>query len=522
MLPVSSEILIVGAGPTGLVLAYELARRGLAFRLIDQNLGPAAQSRALVVQVRTLEIFHFMGIIDEVLKRGQTIDQINLFTQKRVVFEARFQGLKSPYPFPLVLPQNDTEEILLTALRKKGIEVERETELIEFKQDLQGVDIILRKNKQEEKVRCHWLIGCDGAHSVVRHGLNLPFKGAAYPQFFSLADVDLKSNLNPNELSLFFERDGFFAVFPMRKGWVRLLAVDPQGKIRKPGEEPTIEEFQAWADHFIPGKTKIQKTYWMSDFRLHHRGVSHYQEGRVFVAGDAAHLHSPAGGQGMNTGIQDSFNLAWKLALVVENKISPEVLKTYSQERQPIGAQVLRSTDRFFSVMVSKSFAARFIRSFIFPFVAKVILPKLFKKMAYFVSQLQVNYRKSSIVSEEMGQSWHASAPRPGERAPDGKILDSTQREINLFDLFREVKHLLLIFGEPPKDFLQSLGELNEEFEEIFSSVNVLPGALYGSYGIEKEGIYLIRPDRYVAYRQQSLSLSALRAYLQKTFSCSK
>jgi len=513
-MPFSSVVLIVGAGPTGLVLAYELARRGIKVRIIDKDQGPAEQSRALAIQVRTLEIFHFMGILEEVMKKGQPIGHINLFTHKKLLFQAQFQGLKSPYPFPLILPQNDTEAILLEALQKLGVEVERETELLDFQQEGERVLGTLGKEQSKEPFECAWLIGCDGAHSIVRRSLNLEFKGAAYPQLFSLADVALKSDLKENELSFFFDKDGFFGVFPMRKRWVRLLAVDPLGKKRSAGENPSVAEFQAWADHFLPGKAIIEKAYWLSDFRLHHRGVSHYQEGRVFIAGDAAHIHSPAGGQGMNTGIQDSFNLGWKLAGVIQQSWAPEILETYSKERQPVGAHVLKSTDRFFSVMVSQSVIARFIRSFIFPFIAQYILPKAMHKMAYFVSQLQVNYHTSSIVAQAPDQAWAKETPCPGERAPDAVFIDEKQNSKKLFDLFQGAKFTLLVFNANPAVFQK----ISKEFENIFEVVKVSGAEISKIYGIVEDGFYLIRPDAYVAYRQQGFNFIFFKKYLKKCF----
>ncbi len=512
------EVLIVGAGPTGLVMAYELARRGVRLRLIDRNEGPAEQSRALLLQVRSLEVFHFMGLLQEMLQSGQEIGQINLFIHHRLAFQARFQALKSPFPFPLVLPQNDTEQILLSALEKKGICIERQTELLEFSQDAEGVCVVLRKKEREEKLRTAWLIGCDGAHSVVRHGLNLPFEGAAYAQLFSLADVELQSELQSNEIYLFFEQKGFFALLPMRKGWTRLITIDPS---KAPAPEPTIEDFQRGVNQFIPGKGKIIKTHWLAHFHLHHRGASRYQRDRVFIAGDAAHIHSPAGGQGMNTGIQDAFNLAWKLASVIQNKAPLSLLETYSPERQPVGNRVLHSTDRFFNTIASQTLFSRFLRNHALPLVAKFILPRLVEKIAFFVSQLQVNYRKSSIVSEAPSQHWKSEAPRPGERAPDGIFFDLLeQKNRKLFELFQSTKYVAFIFGEKrdQEKALKTLGALKEKLPQELECVVILENSLRSLYGISQTGIYLIRPDRYIAYRQQGLDLPNFEKYLEKHF----
>ncbi len=497
----SPEVLIVGAGPTGLVLAYELARRNIPIRIIDKNEGPAEQSRALLIQVRTLEVFHFMGIIDEIIQRGQKISQMNLFMRHHLAFEAHFQSLKSPYPFPLVLPQNDTEAILISALEKQGIQIERNTELLSLSQDSGQVTVTLRKNGQEENLCTSYLVGCDGAHSVVRHSLNLPFKGSAYSQLFSLADVEFQSSLKQDEMYLFFESKGFFAILPMRKGWVRLITVNPSSQVNS-APEPTLEDFQKCVDHFIPGKGKIIKTYWLSYFHLHHRVSPSYQEGRVFIAGDAAHIHSPAGGQGMNTGIQDSFNLAWKLALVIQKKSSPKLLESYSLERQPVGERVLKTTDRFFKAIVSQGLTARLLKNYLLPFAAKFIFPRIVQTIAYFVSQLQVNYRKSKIVSEAPGQHWPSQAPRPGERALDGDFKNSK----TLFDTFEDPNYILLIFCE--KENAASL--LKSLQRKALTCLEIPKGPLYSLYGIEKEGLYLIRPDRYIAYRQQGLDLKKI------------
>jgi len=511
-------VLIVGAGPTGLVLAHELARRGIRVRLIDKNSGPAEQSRALVIQVRSLEIFHFMGILDEILAKGQAIGQINLFLRHRLAFRAHFQALESPYPFPLVLPQNDTEQILLSSLERMGVYVERETELLHWEQNSESVSVLLRKNGRAERSQAAWLIGCDGSHSAVRHGLQLSFQGAAYPQLFSLADVKLESSLKADEISLFLEKNGFFAVLPMRKGWVRLLTIDSSGK-GEAASEPTLEDFQACVDRFIPGKGKIARVYWLANFHLHHRGAPRYQEGRVFIAGDAAHIHSPAGGQGMNTGIQDAFNLAWKLGMVLQNAAPAQLLESYSLERQPVGAKVLRSTDRFFQLIVSQSAFARFMKNKIFPFIAKFILPRALKRIAPFVSQLQVNYRSSSIVSQASNQSWKAEAPRPGERAPDGSFVQGG-KSLSLFDLFQSPQPLLLFFSEKGDQAprMESLSALARRWPRRWDLVTLSPSPLHARYGIEGEGLYLIRPDRYVAWRQQGLGLAEFEAFLGKHF----
>lgn len=527
------DVLIVGAGPTGLVLAYELARRGVSFRLIDKNEGPAEQSRALLIQVRSLETFAFMGLIDEFLKKGLHVDQLRLVVNQKPVFQNRFQALDSPYLFPLVLPQNDTEGILLSALAQKGIQVERRTELKSFESKKDFVKVVLQKEDgSEESLDCSYLVGCDGAHSAVRHGLDLPFKGAPYPEGFILADVDLESSLNPKDIYLFWHDQGFLAVLPMRDKWVRLISM------RAPGTDAfkkvNIEEFQSNLDHAIPGGGKILQTYWLENFHLHHRGVPRYQVDRVFLAGDSAHIHSPAGGQGMNTGIQDAFNLAWKLSLKIQNPGFEKVLASYSPERHPVGERVLKTTDRFFRMVVSAGFSGKLVRNYLLPFAAKFIFPHLTGTLTRFVSQLQVNYRDSSIVSEASGQRWSTSSPKPGERAPDGPLKDcSSGKALTLYEIFKDTDFLLLIFGNAQslQTAKKKLSEnLNLSSQALWKTLFIcsdfpelgktepwtfqdVSGILSKKYGLG-EGLYLIRPDRYVAYRQQGFDFEDFQKYL--------
>ncbi len=527
------DVLIVGAGPTGLVLAYELARRGVHFRLIDKNEGPAEQSRALLIQVRSLETFAFMGLIDEFLQKGLHVDQLRLVVNQKPVFQNRFQALDSPYPFPLVLPQNDTEAILLSALAQKGIHVERRTELKSFESKNDFVKVLLQKDDgEEESFDCSYLVGCDGAHSAVRHGLDLPFKGAPYPEGFILADVDLESSLNPKDIYLFWHDQGFLAVLPMRDKWVRLISM------RAPGTDAfkkvSIEEFQSNIDRAIPGSGKILKAYWLENFHLHHRGVPRYQVDHVFLAGDAAHIHSPAGGQGMNTGIQDAFNLAWKLSLKIQNPGFENVLESYSPERHPVGERVLKTTDRFFRMVVTAGFSGKLVRNYLLPFAAKFIFPHLTGTLTRFVSQLQVNYRGSACVSEGPAQHWPASSPKPGERAPDGPLKDCNNgKALTLYEIFREMNFLLLVFGNAQSIQTAKLRlseNLNLSSQTLWKTVFIcrdyselgnteaytfqdMNGILAKKYGIQ-DGIYLIRPDRYIAYRQQGFNFKDFQRYL--------
>jgi hypothetical protein len=353
-----------------------------------------------------------------------------------------------------------------------------------------------------------------------------------------LADVRADWALQYNELYMFLKREGILGIFPMTEQWVRLISMRPP-RDQDAEREPTLAEFQSLVDRYVPEGGRIFDPLWLASFRLHSRGVSEYRVGRVFVAGDAAHIHSPAGGQGMNTGIQDSFNLAWKLAWVIKKSSDPQILESYHAERFPIGQRVLRTTDRMFSMVVSVNPFIRFFRNYIFPPLARRILPRVTRWLTYFVSQLQVNYRNSRWVSEQPGGKILNQGPKAGERAPDGELLDAvTGTRMRLFEIFRSTEHVLLVFDGAQGGFdSNALEQLRIEYSGLFSICLIMPdkdeitllpkpwssyldptGNTRRAYGAETPCLYLIRPDRYVGFRQALGNLASFRRYLARHF----
>ncbi len=535
------DALVIGAGPTGLTMAAELRRHGLSCRIVDKVAAPSDKSKALVVQARTLEVFESMGLITEALARGQPIKALSPYFDGRRVGLVTFDAVDSPHPFPLILEQSETEHMLIGHLRSLGLEVERQCELDRFQQDGEGVEAELKHaDGRRETVRARWLLGCDGSHSAVRHGLGLPFDGVPYEEEFLLADARVQWSL-PNDTGHgFITRKGVFAVIPMRNGYARIITFCREHPLLD-GQEPGLQDFQALADRFAPPGTVVRDPLWMARFRVHCRIAPRFREGRVFLAGDAAHIHSPAGGQGMNTGIQDAFNLAWKLALVTSGAARPEILESYNAERHPVAEKVLRTTDAMFRSAIEANAFMHFLRCLVGPWVLR---QKWIRRLlTNFVSEIGIHYRASPIVSGH-GAHLFDGGPSAGDRAPDVNGLKCEDGSVvRLFDILRHPAHtLLLVSGE------NFTGESSRSFESIAQAVQKRCGThvriqaiiaaekrpahwkwtgqaildpaknAHRRYGTREAGIYLVRPDGYVAFRGQPPDEKSLLEYLDRIF----
>jgi len=343
------QVLIVGAGPVGLTAAAELARYGISVRLIDQSPRPTETSKALVLWSRTLELLDRMGGTQTFLDAGLRAHAASMRSGATVLGRAHFDDIPSEYNFALMIPQSETERLLTAKLQSFGVSVERQVTLVGFTQAADGVEARLRHaDGREESVTTKWLIGSDGAHSTVRHGLDVEFHGSAQGDEWLLADVRLEGDAAPpaDEMGIYLHRDGPLALFPIPGGRARLIAdvgkVDPNN----PRHDPTLADCQAMVDQRAGGDFRVADPVWLTHFRINERKVSEYRHGRIFLMGDAAHIHSPAGGQGMNTGMQDAINLAWKLAMVVRNQAGAVLLDSYSPERTAVGGMVLRNATR--------------------------------------------------------------------------------------------------------------------------------------------------------------------------------
>jgi 2-polyprenyl-6-methoxyphenol hydroxylase-like FAD-dependent oxidoreductase len=398
-----TEVLIAGAGPTGLVLALSLAKRGIACRIVDRAAGPGEASRAMVVQARTLELYEALGIAEGVVGRGIRLPAVQLREDGEVVARVALadlgQGL-SPYPFALAFPQDEHERFLVEQLDAAGIAIEWGTELLAFTETPEGIEARLRHGAGETVCRAAFLCGCDGAHSRVRQALGLDFPGGTYRQRFYVADVriagpfqtDLQINLDPSGLAL---------MFPVRSGQQRLLGILPEALDGR--DDLGFEDVRAPAEGLLG--IWVEAVNWFSTYHVHHRIAGRFRTGRAFIAGDAGHIHSPAGGQGMNTGIGDAVNLAWKLAAVLRGQAAPALLDTYEPERIAFARSLVETTDRAFQAVVSRGRGGRLLRHWVVPHLLPFLAGFSAARHAFFriLSQIRIAYPQSALSEGEAG-----------------------------------------------------------------------------------------------------------------------
>ena len=535
--------LIVGAGPVGLVMASELARRGIACRIIDKALHASTTSKALGIQSRTLEVFQRMGIVTEMLEQGRKAKAFNFYANGHLLTRLDLNQIEGLYSFILVLPQSETEHILTAHLEQLGTHVERSVELLDFTQDEQGVTATLHhSNGQTETVAASWLLGCDGAHSDIRHLLNLRFTGSAFQEGFALADVHLKWSLPNDQLHLFLHPHGLLAIFPLPDNKYRLI-VD----ISDPTQNAlnfTLEDFQHFVHERGPSDAVVHDATWISPFHIQERVVNQYRQGRVFLAGDAAHIHSPAGGQGMNTGIQDAFNLTWKLALVEQGYAPSSLLDTYHVERSPIAKGVIQTSDLLLRVNTLHNPLVQQIRNRLLSLVAQQ--RGFQQRFVGQISELAINYHRSPIVSEYqegiIGHAHFQCAPKAGNRVPEVKGLKQGDGTISLFEALQGTNHtLLLLTGTKPHarvwKHLDALSHIiSDRYGDVITvyivtAEDVVPSyispmvllhdphsTLHKRFGADRESLYLIRPDAYIGFRSQPIVNEPLWNYLQMTF----
>ena len=558
------DVLVVGGGPVGLALACELYRHGVSCRIVDKNDAPQVWSKAAAMTPRTLEVLDDMGIGDAAQARGRPVHGMNLFRGKERLAHLDFSADGTPHPFLLGISQRDTELLLAEHLSTLGGHLERPVTLTHFEEREDHVTATLvHPGGSQENVSARFLVGCDGARSSVREILGLPFEGSTFEQNVIQGDIrlDLPLALDANEGALFLSAEGIMAALPLlAQGRYRVILPN----MPDPGAEATFELFESIARTRSPEGTRLYDAAWIVKFQFHGRVVPRYRVGRVLLAGDAAHIHSPVGGQGMNMGIQDAYNLGWKLALVARGKARPSLLDSYEPERRPVAQATVEVTDlatkTMMRVMALRSPIVEAVRNHAASFLAST---GLFQERAFrTLGQLGVTYASSPIVGQHQVSIWTAEvgggrtseqphlshwvgftrAFGPGERVPDVDLSRDVGGAKTLFDLLRGTEHTLFLFdGTPTKAGYENLATIADRVSSrCLDTVRVhvvVPAAerpselswtgsvvldedstLHRHFGCGSEGLYLVRPDGYVAFRSQPAVLEKILGYLDTIF----
>ena len=430
-IPMNTDVLVVGAGPTGLMLANQLGRRGVRTLIVDRNPGPSIQTKALGVQARTLEIYAHLGIVERALELGTRATGANMWAEGRRAARVPLGDIGrdlSPYPFLLILGQDDNERLLGEALRGHGMDVQWNTELVDLVQTAEHVSATLKRaDGSMLEIKADWVAGCDGAHSAVRSLSKIDFPGAPYEHVFFVADTRVTGSMVPGELNVYLWRSGFHLFFPMRGSdhWRVVGIVPPELRAR---DDLDFDAVVPSIRREVGAPLSFQACSWFSTYRIHHRRAERFRDRRCFLLGDAAHIHSPVGAQGMNTGLQDAYNLAWKLALVTAGRAGVSLLDSYEIERIPVAERLLRTTDQAFSFVVSDRWLAGLLRTRVFPRILAFAMTRdRMRKLAFrTISQIGIRY-PSSPLSQTL-EGLPDSAPRAGDRFPWLRLKFSPKR----------------------------------------------------------------------------------------------
>jgi len=515
---VDTDVLIVGAGPTGLMLANQLGRRGVRALIIDRHAGPSLETRALGVQARTLEIYSKLGIVDRALQLGKRATGANMWAQGRRAARIPLGDIGrdlSPYPFLLILGQDDNERLLGDALRNWGMAVQWNTELVALEQAPSHVTATLKQpDGTIRKISAAWVGGCDGARSAVRELSGIAFPGAPYEHVFFVADTQVTGDMVPDELNVYLWKEGFHLLFPMRgtDHWrvVGILPSDLRGR-----DDLTFEDVIPSVRREAGAGLSFKGCSWFSTYRIHHRRAARFRDRRCFLLGDAAHIHSPVGAQGMNTGLQDAYNLAWKLALVVPGHADATLLDSYEDERIPVARLLLSTTDRAFSLLVSDSWLASLFRTRVLARIAAFAMSReRIRELAFrTISQIGIRYPDSPLSLTLPGLP--DGAPRAGDRFPWLRLkFQADGSTEDLFQRLDDTRFNLIVIGQPlPADGALDLGDPLR--------THVVPDDPANDRELARAQIrgpsfYLLRPDGHVGLAGTRLGAGAVTRYLSE------
>ena len=492
-------VLVSGAGPVGLTMAMSLKRLGVAVRIVDKNAERTDKSKALVIWPRTLELLDIQGCVQAFVAAGMKGSGVRMLAGGKELVHVRFDTARSVYRYALLIPQSETERVLEAELAKLGVRVERQVDLHSFAQDDDGVSVVLDgPDGRTEHARVDYLMGCDGAHSAIRMGLGAQFEGSTLRSDWVLGDLSIDGPLPRDELTICWTEHGVLALFPIIGGRVRVIA--DMGEATAEAEPPpSLPDLQAVLAQRGPAGLNAHDPVWLSRFRINERKVKDYRDGRVFLAGDAAHIHSPAGGQGMNTGMQDAFNLAWKLALVVQGRAKAELLDSYSPERSAIGDQVLRNAGRLTEIAIMRNPLLQELRNVAVSTLGQFALVQ--QRIVDQLTEVDLHYADSPLT-----QSPHGAAHRPagGARAVDVALTESGGTQARLHDLLATGRFAVLSVDAPRVTLPGALDAL------------AIAATAAANDHYEPGHVYLVRPDAYVALSTGAANADAIVAALER------
>ncbi len=518
-----TQVLIVGAGPSGLMMAAQLLRFGVRPVIIDNRRGPTERSKAITVQARSMEIYRQMGLIDEVLAGGRPADKIQYHIHDKVVAQLslREAGKKlTPYPYFFLYPQSKNERTLLGRLTANSLPVFWQTTLTSVTQNGTNANATVIHNNIPVKVTADYIIGADGAHSLVRKQLGIQFKGDTYSHLFYLADI--VADKSDGRINMYLNKKGFAGYFPMpEKNAYRVIGSLP--KWLKSKRDIVFEDILPLPGQINDAPTVVTKLTWFTTYKLSHRIAEKFSLGRCFLIGDAAHIHSPVGGQGMNTGLQDAYNLAWKLGGVITGKLYPKILTSYPDERIPVAKSLLKTTDSAFNVVMSQNWATRLFKRFVLPKAIAIIWnsPKLSSVFFKQVSQINIHYRNSCI-NLHLSQATHIKA---GDRLPFLTLYDDKKQiNTNLHAWCSKPGFTMIVMGNLSKLELLSFARFITRFYGAGLNFFYLPVSeknqhIFDSFEIGNGHIktLVVRPDNYIGCMCDGTDIDIINNYLHNT-----
>ncbi|KAL4885021.1 FAD binding domain-containing protein [Aspergillus karnatakaensis] len=496
------DVLIVGAGPSGLVTALWLVKQGISVRIVDKAQTDESTSRALAIHARTLELYRQLDLAEEIISEGHRIKATNIWTEGshkgRLDIENFGFGL-TMYPFIHILSQSQHEKLLEDSLNSLGVQVERDLELISYTENDSSITGQLKtKDGRIEDCEATFLAGCDGAHSVVRHASGIGYEGATYSHIFFVADIEASGPAINGEAHVTFNQSEFMLLFPYDNTRRARISGAIDDTTAGKGIDVTFEDVSPQMERTL--KLQIDKVNWFSTYRSHHRVAAAFRKGRAFLVGDAAHIHSPVGGQGMNTGIGDAINLAWKLSAVIKGQAALSLLDSYDIERRAFANQLVNSTDRGFNTVISQNYFERFMRTTVLPYLAPFVTKIDFVRRNIFrkASQIMIDYRHSPLSTGAAGYV------HGGDRVPWAPVGD-----VDNFDSLSSITWQVHVYGEHKQDMIEWCQSRN-------IPLHTFPwDSQYGAVGLEAGAAYLIRPDTYIAVAEPSGHSDIFDQYLK-------